>query len=221
MKERPCSEEQFLKNVKDHKAIIIRDDDERAYRHIRFRQPKDSNMYFDLITWPGHLCFTGDMGTYVFERVEDMFGFFRNNHTKDKNIGLSINPDYWGEKLLCSDKVSGFQKFSPERFKERARDHLERCEYDEILQERIWKEVEESVLCYLDGDFDQENRAYRKIQDFVSEEEPSFIFLDFFDGGGTNEYTYRYIWCLYAIVWGISKYDEVRAEKENTTAVAP
>jgi hypothetical protein len=34
-----------------------------------------------------------------------------------------------------------------------------------------------------------------------------FVFEDFFDGGGTERYTFHYLWCLYAINWGISQYD--------------
>ena len=35
-------------------------------------------------------------------------------------------------------------------------------------------------------------------------------FTDFFDGGGTTRYNFHYLWCLYAIVWGIQKYDEAK-----------
>lgn len=70
-------EQRFLNDVANHEMIIIRDDG--VNRHVRFKRPNSSCMYFDLITWPGHLCYTGDMGSYVFRRLEDMFEFFRTD----------------------------------------------------------------------------------------------------------------------------------------------
>lgn len=32
------------------------------------------------------------------------------------------------------------------------------------------------------------------------------------DDGGTEIYTFHYIWCLFAIVWGISQYDLAKRE---------
>src|SRR5690348_13144744 len=103
-KEDNC-EQWFLKDVSTHEMIVIRDDG--ANRHIRFKRPGTSCMYFDLITWPGYLCYTGDMGTYVFSRLEDMFEFFRTDRDYNKRKGreLSINPKYWGEKLQAVDSA--------------------------------------------------------------------------------------------------------------------
>jgi len=86
------AEAQFPNNVKDHKLTIIRD--EGLYRHLRFRQPSTSNMWFDIITWPGYLAFVGDMGDWVFARDTDMLEFFR---------GDRINPSYWGEKIQAGE----------------------------------------------------------------------------------------------------------------------
>lgn len=62
--------DRFLRDIQEHELTVIRDDG--VYRHLRFQKPGTSVMYFDLITWPGHLCFTGDMGSYLFSRVRDM-----------------------------------------------------------------------------------------------------------------------------------------------------
>lgn len=37
-----------------------------------------------------------------------------------------------------------------------------------------------------------------------------FRFSDFLDGGGAETYTARYLWCLYAIVFGIHQYDLIK-----------
>lgn len=207
MSEHECTEKDFLKCVEKHRIIVIRDDG--IYRHIRFKAPGTCNQFFDLTTWPGYLCYSGDMGTYVFQRMEDMFQFFRGS----KNEPF-INPRYWGEKLEAVGEQSGFKKFSADAFRERVQDHFKMyCEDNELKGEEIaaiQSEIDDEILCYLDGDFDEEYRAARLVQEFRSTEREDFYFMDFFDGGGTNEYTYRYIWACCAIVWGISKYDEIK-----------
>lgn len=80
--------ESFNRYVADgtHAMTILREDG--IYRHLRFRKPDRGEYWFDLITWPGYLTITGDMGCYTFARVEDMFTFFTGY----------INNDYWAEK---------------------------------------------------------------------------------------------------------------------------
>ena len=51
--------------------IVLRDDG--VYRHIRFKKPGTGCMHFDLVTWPGYLCYSGDMGCYVFCRLNARF----------------------------------------------------------------------------------------------------------------------------------------------------
>ena len=77
--------ERMLSATADHKLTILHNDG--LYRHIRFKNPKSIFYWFDLITWPGVLVFKGDMGCYVFSRLDDMFEFF---------TGPTINPGYWG-----------------------------------------------------------------------------------------------------------------------------
>ena len=72
-----CTEQSFLKDVAEHQMTVLRDDG--VNRHVQFRRPGTICMGFELITWPGYLCYTGDMGTYVFRRLEDMFEFFRTD----------------------------------------------------------------------------------------------------------------------------------------------
>ena len=70
-----------------HEMTILREDD--LYRHLRFKKVDRSEYWFDLITWPGYLTITGDMGCYTFARNPDMFAFFNQNQ---------INSSYWAEK---------------------------------------------------------------------------------------------------------------------------
>lgn len=98
--------ERFKRDVQEHALTIMRDDG--IYRHLRFKRPGTMTCYFDLVTWPGHLAYVGDMGDYVFTRVEDMLTFFR---------GHEPNPSYWSEKCVAVDKHGALEEFCEETFK--------------------------------------------------------------------------------------------------------
>lgn len=204
-----CTEEKFLSNVKDHSIEIIKYDG--VHRHIKFSNNGSSVYRIDLITWPGCLCIRSDCGTYVFSRTHDMFEFFRTderdfNHNKH---GLSINPGYWGEKLLSIDRHRGYEEFDAEIFRKRVKDHFESYiepELEEVDAVDAWQAINEKVLTEADNG---EHYAYDAINNFNYN---GISFIDFFDSGGTESYTYNYIWCLYAIDWGIKKYDELIAK---------
>ena len=90
--------------------------DNGVHRHIRFKKPGTMCMYFDLITYPGGLLYTGDMGTYVFVRLQDMFEFFRTSNqdgwVKEMGLTLYTNHSYWSEKLVATD-CSGRREARP------------------------------------------------------------------------------------------------------------
>lgn len=210
-----CTEEIFLSDVKDHSIEII--SDEGLYKHIKFSMNGSSVYRFDLITWPGKLCIDGDCGTYVFARVPDMFGFFRTRPDRsDNKTGLFINPSYWGEKLNSIGTNAGYKEFSDELFEKAVRKYFDNYivpsleEGDDDFAKEIWEKIEEEVLSSLD---DGEHTAYDAIHSFNYE---GIEFIDFYDYcGGCEVYTFHYIWCLYAIVWGIKKYDEAKALKKE------
>lgn len=106
--------DRFLRNVKDHKLTVLLDNG--IHRHLHFSNPEQFAYYFHLTTWPGYLCISGDMGCYVFCRVEDMFTFFRS----DKG---NINPHYWSEKLQASKNAP--EEFSEETFESRLRHEID------------------------------------------------------------------------------------------------
>lgn len=193
------SQESFLRDVSEHQMTIMRSDG-RLDRHVRFRNPRTICYGFDLITWPGHLCITGDCGTYVFSRILDMFEFFR----QEENPGrLYINPDYWAEKLLSISKHGGCLEFDKDQFCERVTAHFDsfQASYPDANTNGLWQAIRDRVLCAAD---DGEHAAYQAIWEF---RHGDFRFNDFFDGGGTESYTLNFLWCLYAIVWGIGQYD--------------
>lgn len=198
-----CTEERFLENIKDHCMVALHD--EGFYRHLSFTRNGSSVYRFDLITWPGRLCISGDCGTYVFSRLPDMFEFFRMdkadfNHSKDKV--LNINPAYWGEKLESIDSHSAFEEYHPEVFKQKVLAIVEDWEFENDYQKRqVFEQVESEVLICAD---DGEVRAYDAAVEFVSEH--GHTFQDFYEVD-LKDYSFHYIWCLYAIVYGIQTYD--------------
>lgn len=205
-------QKRFLQDVKAHKMAVIRDNGDYE-RHIRFKSPDSIDYSFDIITWRWHLLITGDCGTYAFQRLEDMFEFFRTkNHDQNLSARLPINPGYWGEKLLSIDKNRGFEGFSADLFKKEVKKHFNIYKQDHKLNRKtaalLWESISEEV--YLSDD---RHEAINNIANFRWEHEDlEFEFYDFWDSD-TNDYTFGYIWNLLAIVWGIKQYDKLKAKQ--------
>jgi hypothetical protein len=195
------TQETFLRDVAQHKMKIVRN--EGVSRHVIFAKPESYNMRFEFITWPGHLCYTGDMGTFVFRRLEDMFEFFRYEYGSDGK--LRINLQYWAEKLEATDRCDGERRWSPEKFRSVIEHYLEN-DGDQV-PEGLREAVEEEIYTCLD---DGEHEAYRAANDFRYK---GFQFNDLWDHD-FREYTYRFIWCCYALAWGIEQYD--KAQEKST-----
>lgn len=184
--------ERFPKDIAEHELRVIRNDG--VDRHLTFRKPGTYCMGFDIITWPGHLCYTGDMGTFVFSRVEDMLAFFRTDD------GRGINPSYWSEKVLAADRA-GVQEFSPEMFREAVLRRLDEAEASPEVRRVVEYEVLDAAM---DGEHAAMDAAIRFERD-------GFRFEDFWEVR-CRDYTYRFIWCCHALVWGIARFDAHCAE---------
>lgn len=221
-----CTEEQFLRDVAKHEMIVIRDDG--LNRHIRFKQPDTRNMHFDLITWPGHLCYAGDMGTYVFQRLADMFEFFRTDriHRKDPNK-LHINLSYWTEKLIAINggRHGGeIEEFSEEMFVRVINKYrvnwMRRAKESNTLNKderrELWEAVDHDVLSYLHDGGDRALYAANEFQYKQPGKETrrhAWQFDDLFEHD-FKDYKHGIIWCCYALAWGIKKYDEQKQASE-------
>ena len=203
------TEQEFLNDVKEHQIVVIRDDG--VNRHVRFKRPNTSCMHFDLITWPGYLCYTGDMGTYVFRRLEDMFEFFRTDANsawlKSKGLTLGINLSYWGEKLAAIDRSDGFKNWSEDKFKTRLREVFDQWAESELDPSQIdlaWESVERDVIYEME--YGGKEHAYRcAMKCKINDKRP---FQDFYEID-TEDYSHCFVWCCYALAWGIAKYDQM------------
>jgi hypothetical protein len=190
---------------------ILRDDG--VNRHLRFRQPNTNIFMFEIVTWPGYLCYSGDMGCYVFSRIDDMFQFFRADRQHmpltDGNT-LAINPGYWGEKLQAQSMFGdGFKKFSADRLREVVKssydDHIADADLSDGDKADLWQEIERQVLANADNG---EYAVREAMQDF---DHHGFTFSDSWEYRLTD-YTWNFIWCCYALAWAIGKYDEKKSE---------
>jgi hypothetical protein len=199
-----CTEESFLNDISSHKMTVLLNNG--LYRHIRFKRPNTGNMYFDLITAPDLLLYRGDMGCYEFERIPDMFEFFRSDRESYQKQGkkVPINIGYWGEKLQSvSCFGDGYREYSQELFNEEIEELVQGFLEDnpEVDEEEFREAINDDVLSM--GEFECEARHAVDYFEFNGRS----VFCDFFEARLTRP-TYHYTWACYAIAWGIQQYDK-------------
>lgn len=193
----------FLKDVGSHQLHIERDDG--LYRHLRFSRPGTYCMSFQIVTWPGYLAYVGDMGSYTFTRVQDMFEFFRVHRGENPQ---TIDRRYWAEKCTAMDKSDGIEQFSRAMFnaalQSRFDEYAEDRELDAEAREALWDEIVDWMPSDEDAD---ESECYKAAMDF--EHERRFPFQDFYEHR-CREFTTRFTWCCHALRWGIWQYDQAK-----------
>ncbi len=107
--------------------------DQGIHRHLEFSHNGSSIFQFHITTWPKYLAISGDMGSFVFTRTEDMFQFFRHD---------KINPSYWAEKC----EAGKTEEWSQESFMEA----IDSYEPDEDTRESAnWCDGEVESLAWL------------------------------------------------------------------------
>lgn len=180
--------ERFMKDTASHKMETLLDNG--MYRHLKFTNGGSSFYRFDLVTWPGHLCACGDMGTFVFMRVDDMFRFFRSDKGK-----LDINPSYWAEE--CQTGKESLEEYRPEIFRACIEAWMDEAEFSMEARKAVAEEV---LSCADYGEYE----AIRAALDFEVDGQQGFP--DFYECR-LRDWTFQYLWICYAIVWGIQQYD--------------
>jgi hypothetical protein len=195
--------ERFVEDVKDHRLTIHLDDGPR--RHLSIQEPGTSQYWYEVVTWHGVLTIRGDMGTFVFSRLDDMFQFFR------KGPGY-INPMYWAEKLQAHEVHGGHRQFSSDRFLQHVSesagywvdDSLDR-ETDQDQIAALHDALAMDVVPYSS----YEEEARHAVEHFRFDDRE--VFSDIWEWDLT-EYTAQFLWCCHAIVHAIAMYDAVRAD---------
>lgn len=194
-KRRPEDEigDRFARDSADHVMTVLLDSG--LHRHLRFRKPGTGMYWYEVVTWPGALVIRGDMGTFVFSRLDDMFEFFR---------GHRINPQYWAEKEISGAETRRFDMDYAARYiREHVADLDDQYEPDDVAL--IRQAVEEVIR---DFDFGDSHGAHTLIRDMRVDlsDGQTFEFYDTWEWNLTD-WTVQFLWCCHAIVAAIRQYD--------------
>lgn len=201
----------LLREVAEHEMTVLLD--QGTHRHLRFAKPGTGVWSFHLITWPGYLTICGDLETYVFRRLPDMFEFFGSN------VGR-INAHYWGEKLTAP---ADCRTFSTERFRAAVKQQYDDAAESGYIEDKTgeaWAAIESEVLATDWGEVTDETTAYANLDRFSwppkgdarrdSVDESHVWRFDPLDVD-MRDFDSHYLLCCHAIVWGIAKYREFKA----------
>lgn len=195
--------EEFLERMKDHTLTVFHDDG--IYRHIRMANGTSYYDQFDIVTWPGYLAYSGDLGSFTFHRLEDMFKFFRGHDEP--------NLYYWSSKLEGTDRFGGHEEFSIELYEERIREEIKNCwEWENSEQKhRDMEDVEYELFNGFDNEIDARQATESYVSPFGDNRFTDVWEMDF------KDYTYRFVLACYAIPWAIGKYDEYKLTLAHTS----
>lgn len=80
----------------------------------------------------------------------------------------------------------------------------------DVERRELWETVEREVM----SEPGNEHVCVAAIWNFyhTTSDGERFEFMDFFDGS-MNRFTFRFLWCCYALAWGINQYDNYRSSK--------
>lgn len=202
----------FNKWVADGTQTMTILHEDGLYRHLRFRKPHTMHHWFDLITWPGNLTITGDMGTYTFARVQDMFDFFTGH----------INTDYWAEKEktrtrheLKEHSASEFKQWIVQDFWDTSRD------MDAADTKEWWAAIRSEVFDH--GSFHDTEHHDGCMEALTDIERATSItkrhYEDVWECDWTN-YPWHLEFCMASIVAGIRTYNAVKKAEFLEEAIA-
>ena len=192
--------ERFKNDIKNH--VLTVNLDQGVYRDITIGKPNTGDMRYNITTRPGYLVFTGDMGSFTFSRLEDMFNFFR---------GDRVNLDYWAEKLEAADSLDGYEHYCKDKAKKEMHDWLTGFIGNlDIDDEEFREKIIDATDAVKNIDYSDEHSFVEGVRDWDADTAGGMDLIDFFEVG-VKSYTFRYIWCCHAIVHAIRLYDESKA----------
>lgn len=185
-------------NVKDRivtdlatHAVYVRHEN-GLYRHYRCQRPNTICMYFDIVTWPGSLCYTGDMGDYLFQRTEDMIVFMR---------GSCMSYSYAAEKCVAHD--GRLKEFSEQQFFEQLEER--RREACDGLDARYHSDAIGAINDKIEA-IRRRYDCYNNPHDAITAMYESGLW-DGCDLPSCDLFTFHFLWCLHAIKWFCEQLD--------------
>lgn len=205
----------FEKDTAGHQMEVLLDNG--VYRHLRFKRPGSYSFSFDVVTWPGYLAVSGDMGDSMFTRLHDMFEFFRRKDDGAEVGKLRINPGYWAEKCVANDgdkrefRIELFEELVKERFDEFINEHRDDDNGEPAWAPQLWEELEDEVLHIGDESVAEAIGTMDGFEPSKDEPFARFHFADAWEyGNELQDYTFHFYWRLYAIAHAIEVYDAQR-----------
>lgn len=207
----------FRRDTADHQLVVVKDDG--LHRHLRFRKPGTGCYGFDIVTWPGYLAITGDMGASMFSRLPDMLEFFRDDRKCADSDSLYINSGYWAEKCVANDgdkkefKAELFETLVKDHFEEFVADHREDPEEgdaptDPEWASDLWSDLQSKVLML---DDDSVRAAIEAMTSYEPDSDTGYARFAFSDAweyaNSLEHYTFHFLWRLYAIAHAVKAYD--------------
>ena len=188
--------ELFKKDIENHSMKVLlaqTTPDGHIYRHLKCSRPDTYSYSFNVVTVPGMLAYFGDMGSFSFQRLTDMFEFFRGKE------GPSIDFSYWAEKTVAIDKPDGVKEFDPDDFVKHLLGLADACV--EPVSDAMKNEIMD-IASSSSNEYECREKA-NLIQSTYGNP------FDFYDmHSPCTKFTTRFTWCCYAIQWAIARYDE-------------
>ncbi len=189
--------EKYL-NDRDYKMEVILDNG--LHRYLKFTNNGRWDGHFFITTWPNHLCISGDMGTFVFSRIEDMMYFFK---------GEGVNPSYWSEKIKAETLFGGgYREFNFEKF-------------EKYIKEKLEPLLSEECADYVDKEEVQE--ALEALESTEEDEYGAVDFMRSLNISGVDscdwswdfeEYTFHYLFACHAINFACNTYLAAKPDNE-------
>ncbi len=171
----------IVRDLAEHVITEVRRDG--LHGHWRCGKPETSNLSFSIITWPGFLCYTGDMGHYLFRRTENMIGFMQS---------ASMSYSYAAEKCIAHD--GRLREWRHELFEEELEDYLRDLRESCVSEKRLAEVVEKQ---------DQIRREY-SIYEAEHDASKAMYESGLYDGSdmpNCKAFTFHFLWGLHAIKW--------------------
>lgn len=112
------AQRQFEAETREHTMTVLRRDG--VSRHLRFARPGLRRWSWDIVTWPGHLAVSGDVGNgWQFAHGDrDVLPLFVPFALRGR-----INPDYWAQRVPARLRPDA-RRFSPAKFARSVREQI-------------------------------------------------------------------------------------------------
>lgn len=199
MTDYPETAARFAVETQDHQMTVLLD--QGLYRHLKFRGPRNELYWFEIVTSPGQLTFSGDGDSFVFRLADDMFEMFRRSSRSG-----GINAGYWAEKV----RTGNARSYSRERFEEIVEQQVAAAE---PRFPGLRDDVREFVLDSVVYDVDYEASALMAALDFEYRPPGAtgapfrFEYVHEWD---LRDFDWWFLFACHAIVHAIQQYDAWR-----------